>query len=150
MQNNVQYTMYNYVSRCLMNRKQEREQAFILVFEKEFNDDSLNDILSLAEEVRDIEADEYIKTVFFGVFDNLDAIDEIISQYAVGWSIKRITKTALAILRLAIYEMKFYIEIPVSVSINEAVELAKKYATKEDASFINGILSTVAKEITNA
>lgn len=129
-----------------MTRKQAREEAFILIFEKEFNDDALEDILSLAEEVRDINADEYVKNVFFGVFGNLEKIDEVISQNAVGWSINRITKTALAILRLAIYEMEFYDEIPISVSINEAVELAKKYATKEDASFINGILSTVAKQ----
>ncbi len=129
-----------------MTRKQAREEAFILVFEKEFNDDSLQDVLSLAEEIRDIQADEYIKKVFFGVYENIEAIDEIISNNAVGWSIKRITKTALAILRLAIYEIKYYDEIPVSVSINEAVELAKKYATKEDASFINGILSTVCKD----
>ena len=129
-----------------MTRKQAREEAFILVFEKEFNDDSLQDVLSLAEEIRDIQADEYIKKVFFGVYENIEAIDEIISNNAVGWSIKRITKTALAILRLAIYEIKYYDDIPVSVSINEAVELAKKYATKEDASFINGILSTVCKD----
>ncbi|MBR3592033.1 MAG: transcription antitermination factor NusB [Clostridia bacterium] len=129
-----------------MTRKKAREEAFILVFEKEFNDDSLQDVLSLAEEIRDIQADEYIKKVFFGVYENIEAIDEIISNNAVGWSIKRITKTALAILRLAIYEIKYYDEIPVSVSINEAVELAKKYATKEDASFINGILSTVCKD----
>lgn len=129
-----------------MTRKQAREEAFILVFEKGFNDDALEDILSLAEEVRDIKADEYVKTVFFGVYENVNEIDEIISQNAVGWSINRITKTALAILRLAIFEIKYYDEIPVSVSINEAVELAKKYATKEDASFINGILSTVAKD----
>ncbi len=128
-----------------MTRKQAREEAFILIFEKEFNSDSLEDILSLAKEVRDIEPDDYIKNVFFGVFENIETIDEIISKNAVGWSIKRITKTALAILRLAIYEMEYFDEIPVSVSINEAVELAKKYATKEDASFINGILSTVAK-----
>lgn len=132
-----------------MTRKQAREEAFILIFEKEFNDDALVDILSLAEEVRDITADEYIKNVFFGVFDNVGVIDEIISQNAVGWTIKRITKTALAILRLAIYEIKFYEEIPISVSINEAVELAKKYATQEDASFVNGILSTVAKSVEN-
>ena len=138
--------MYIFESWCVMTRKQAREEAFILIFEKEFNDDTLEDILSLAEEVRDLKPDEYIKNVFFGVFENLEKIDEIISQNAVGWSIKRITKTALAILRLAIYEIKFYSEIPISVSINEAVELAKKYATKEDASFINGILSTVAKQ----
>ena len=141
--------MYIFESWCVMTRKQAREEAFILIFEKEFNDDALEDILSLAEEVRDLKVDEYIKNVFFGVFINLEKIDEIISQNAVGWSIKRITKTALAILRLAIYEIKFYSEIPVSVSINEAVELAKKYATKEDASFINGILSTVAKQNEN-
>ncbi len=129
-----------------MTRKQAREEAFILVFEKEFNNDSLEDILSLAEEVRDISTDEYIKKVFFGVFENIESIDETISKNAVGWSIKRITKTALAILRLAIYEINFYDDIPVSVSINEAVELAKKYATKEDASFINGILSTIANK----
>lgn len=141
--------MYIFESWCVMTRKQAREEAFILIFEKEFNDDALEDILSLAGEVRDLKVDEYIKNVFFGVFINLEKIDEIISQNAVGWSIKRITKTALAILRLAIYEIKFYSEIPVSVSINEAVELAKKYATKEDASFINGILSTVAKQNEN-
>ena len=128
-----------------MTRKQAREEAFILIFEKEFNDDALEDILALAEEVREIKADEYVKKVFFGVFENIENIDKTISDNAIGWNIKRITKTALAILRLAIYEIKFYDDIPVSVAINEAVELAKKYATKEDASFINGILSTVSK-----
>ena len=130
---------------CIMTRKQAREEAFILIFEKEFNDDALEDILTLAEEVRDIKADEYVKKVFFGVYENLENIDATISDNAIGWNIKRITKTALAILRLAIYEIKFYDDIPVSVAINEAVELAKKYATKEDASFINGILSTISK-----
>ena len=133
-----------------MTRKQAREEAFILVFEKEFNSDSVSDILEMAVEAREIEPDDYIKEVFFGVFDNLEVIDDTISENAVGWSIKRISKSALAVLRLAIYEIKFVDSIPVSVSINEAVEIAKKYATKEDASFINGILSTVAKQNNNA
>ena len=133
-----------------MTRKQAREEAFILVFEKEFNSDSVSDILEMAVEAREIEPDDYIKDVFFGVFDNLEVIDDTISENAVGWSIKRISKSALAVLRLAIYEIKFVDSIPVSVSINEAVEIAKKYATKEDASFINGILSTVAKQNNNA
>lgn len=130
-----------------MTRKQAREEAFILIFEKQFNNDSLEDILSLAQQVRDITADDYIKKVFCGVFDNIELIDGIISDCAVGWSIKRISKTALAVLRLAIYEIKFFDEIPVSVSINEAVEILKKYATQDDASFANGILSTVAKAV---
>lgn len=128
-----------------MTRKQAREEAFILIFEKEFNDIPVEEILMNAEEVRDIKADEYVKNVFFGVFENLEIIDGIISKYALGWSIARITKTALAILRLAIFEISYRDDIPVSVSINEAVELAKKYATKDDSSFVNGILSSVVK-----
>ena len=132
-----------------MTRKEAREEAFILVFEKEFSCDSLEDILEIDMQVRDIKPNDYVKAVFFGVFENLQNIDNIISQNAVGWSINRISKTSLAILRLAIFEMKFMEDIPVSVSINEAVELAKKYATKEDASFVNGILATVSKSENN-
>lgn len=130
-----------------MKRKQAREEAFILIFEKVFNSDSVEEILELASEVRDLEADDYIKTVFKGVYDNLEVLDETISQNAIGWSIGRISKTALCVLRLSLFEIKFMADIPVSVSINEAVELCKKYATKDDASFVNGILSTVAKAL---
>lgn len=128
-----------------MTRKEAREETFILIFEKQFTEDALEEILSCAEEVRDITPDDYIRDVFFGVYSHLDELDEFISTNAVGWSIKRISKTALAVLRLALYEMRFVESIPVSVSINEAVELCKKYATKEDASFVNGILATAAK-----
>ncbi|MCQ2440614.1 MAG: transcription antitermination factor NusB [Clostridia bacterium] len=132
-----------------MTRKQAREEAFILIFEKQFNKDDLQDILDMAVEVRDIKPDDYIKDVFFGVYGNLETIDGIITDSAIGWNIKRISKTALAVLRLAIYEIKYFEKIPVSVSINEAVEICKKYATKEDSSFVNGILSTVAKQTEN-
>ncbi len=130
-----------------MTRKQAREEAFILIFEKVFNNESVNEILELANEVRDLEPDNYIKTVFGGVYENIETLDDIISQNAIGWSISRISKTALCVLRLALFEIKFMDDIPVSVSINEAVELCKKYATKDDASFVNGILSTVAKSL---
>lgn len=129
-----------------MTRREAREEALILVFEKQFNSDSIEDIIETAKEVRDIEPDEYILEVFKGIYDNLEFIDGVISKYSQGWSINRITKISLAVLRLAIYEMKFVDAIPVSVSINEAVELAKKYSTKEDSAYINGILSSVSKE----
>ncbi len=128
-----------------MTRKQAREEAFILIFEKLFSKSDVEEILELACEVRDLVPDDYIKSVFFGVYSNLEEIDGFISTNAIGWKIERISKTALSVLRLAIFEMRHLDEIPVSVSINEAVELCKKYATKEDASFVNGILSTVAK-----
>ena len=130
-----------------MTRKQAREEAFILVFEKEFNDNSIEDILEAAAEVRDLIPDDYINTVFKGVYEHLEELDSLISESSVGWNIKRISKTALCIMRLAIFEMKYLDDIPVSVSINEAVELCKKYATENDASFVNGILSTVAKAL---
>ena len=130
-----------------MTRKQAREEAFILVFEKEFNDNSVEDILETAAEARDLVPDDYINRVFKGVYDSLGELDSLISESSVGWSIGRISKTALCIMRLAIFEIKYIEEIPVSVSINEAVELCKKYATENDASFVNGILSTVAKSL---
>ncbi len=128
-----------------MTRRQAREEAFILIFEKQFNSLEVSEILEIAQEVRDLKPDDYIKTVFNGVYDNIEAIDSTISDNAIGWKIGRISKVSLCILRLSVYELKFMSEIPNSVSINEAVELAKKYATKEDASFINGILSSVVK-----
>lgn len=130
-----------------MTRKMAREEAFILIFEKAFNDSELDEIMAVACEVRDLEPDEYINKVFYGVFENIDEIDSVISENAVGWKIERISKTALSVLRLAIFEIKYYDDIPESVSVNEAVELCKKYATKEDASFVNGILSTVIKKL---
>ena len=130
-----------------MTRRQAREEAFILIFEKVFNSDSVEEILDLAAEVRELTPDDYIKTVFSGVYDKLDELDEVISANSIGWNIKRISKTALCILRLAIFEIKYMEAIPTAVTINEAVELCKKYATTDDASFVNGILSTVAKNV---
>ena len=130
-----------------MTRRQAREEAFILIFEKAFNDDTVDNILELARDVRDLTPDDYIKTVFSGVYEKISEIDDIISQNSIGWSIKRISKTALCVLRLAIFEIKFMQDIPTAVSINEAVELCKKYATNDDASFVNGILATVSKSL---
>ena len=130
-----------------MNRRQAREEAFILIFEKHFNTLTTDEILEIAAEVRDLEPDDYIKSVFSGVYDNLELLDNTISENSIGWKINRISKTSLCILRLAIFEIKFMDDIPSSVSINEAVELSKKYATTEDASFVNGILSTVVKKL---
>lgn len=129
-----------------MTRKQAREEAFILIFEKQFNLATVDEILECASEARDITPDDYIKTVFSGVYEKLSEIDDEISENSVGWSIKRISKTAIAVLRLALYEIRYIEEIPLSVSINEAVELCKKYSTKEEASFVNGILASVSKK----
>ena len=128
-----------------MTRKEAREQAFVLIFEKQFRDDSPDEILNYAKEIRGFEADEYTELVFRGVNDRCAQLDEIISANLKNWKLERVSKVALAVLRLAVYEMKFIEDVPLSVSINEAVELCKKFAAKDDASFVNGILGSIAK-----
>ncbi len=129
-----------------MTRKMAREEPFILIFEKIFSHQDNDEILELAAEVRGLKPNDYILTVFSGVTEQQERLDAIISENTVGWKIDRISKTALAVLRLAIYEIKFMDDIPVSVSINEAVEICKKYAPETDASFVNGLLSSVVKK----
>lgn len=130
-----------------MNRTEEREQAFLIVFEKIFRDDDIAEIIEYAKEARECDDNEYVNDVAFGVYKNIDAIDKYISDNSKGWSIKRISKVGLAAMRIAVYEILYRDDIPVSVSINEAVELIKKYATVDDSSFANGILGTVARSI---
>lgn len=129
-----------------LSRFKAREQGFILIFEKIFNEDNLDIIIENAEESREVVFDNYAKELAFGVYDNLDTIDESISAHLKkGWSIKRISKPSLAILRLAVYEMKYNKDVPDGVAINEAVELAKKY-TIDECKFVNGVLGAVSRE----
>ena len=129
-----------------MTRKKEREQVFCLIFEKCFRDDSPEEVLELATTIRDFEISDYIVSTFLGVYENVNEIDDIISKNLVNWKISRISKSTLALLRLAIFEMKFNSEIPESVTINEVVDLAKIYSDEKDASYINGVLGTVSKQ----
>lgn len=128
-----------------MTRKEEREQAFCLVFEKSFRDESCDDILELAETIRDFELTDYIVQSFRGVYDNLNDIDSIISKYLTNWKIDRIPKADLALLRLAVYEMKYNGDVPISVTVNEIVELAKSYSGDKDPAYINGVLGGISR-----
>ena len=130
-----------------MNRRKSREIGFIIIFEKLFNDIDLNEIIEMAKLVREVEVSDLSIRLANGVYSNLEKIDDMIEKHIVGWKKERISKVSLCALRLAIYEMLFENDIPNSVSINEAIELTKKYSTKEDASFINGILGSVEKSI---
>lgn len=130
-----------------MTRREEREQAFILLFEKSFNQEiELDELYTFAVENEAITGSEFVKKLLLKTWENVESIDAVIEKYAHGWKISRISKVALAVLRLAICEIKFFDDIPVGVSINEAVELCKKYAAKDDSAFVNGILGSVSKE----
>ena len=131
----------------ILTRREEREQAFILLFEKSFNQEiGLDELYEFAVENEAITGSEFVKNLLFRTWENVEDIDLFIEKYAHGWKISRISKVALAVLRLAICEIKYFDDIPVGVSINEAVELCKKYAAKDDAVFVNGILGSVSKE----
>ena len=120
--------------------------AFVLLFEKSFSDASLEEILENAGEARELARDPFALSLADGALSHLTEIDEAISASSHKWSKERLSRVALAILRLAIYEMLWESEIPVSVSINEAVELAKSYGGDADASFINGVLGGIARQ----
>ena len=128
-----------------MKRSVARESAFLIVFERIFNNADLNEVIEAAQQIRGLEVDDFTVKLVGGVADNLDKIDDLIQQNAKGWDISRLSKVVLVALRVAIYEMIFIESIPIRVSINEAVELTKKYSTKEDSSFANGILREISK-----
>ena len=130
-----------------MTRREAREQAFMLVFEKSFSDAPISDIIEHASEGRDLAVDEFSYSLTCPVVNKADELDAIISENLKNWKIERLSRVVKAILRIAVYEMMYLDDVPVSVSINEAVEIAKKYATQDDASFINGVLGAVADKL---
>ena len=124
-----------------MNRTEQREQAFCLVFQSLFNND---ETLAIYEE-NVAAVGDFARELFEGVSSREQELDDVINKYSKGWKANRLPKVNLAILRLAIYEIKYLEDVPNSVAINEAVELAKKYSGEGDYSFITGILGSVAK-----
>lgn len=128
-----------------MKRNEMREQAFFLTFENLFEvNDNLDELIQLYSENVE-EVCNYAIEVSNGIKDKLEELNEAISTYSKSWKISRLPKVTLAILYVALYEMKYVDSVPENVAINEAVELAKKYASTDDASFINGILGAVSR-----
>ena len=131
-----------------MQRKQARENAFMLIFESVCKkDETAEEIFTKATELRGLEYDNYVTEVFFGAYENADAIDERMEKHLKGWKKERISPVSMAIIRLAVYEMMFDSDIPHRVSINEAVELAKKYDDEKSYSFVNGVLHSVMNSL---
>lgn len=133
-----------------MNRKKERENTFILIFEEIFSEgQDPDEILDIAVNEAEIQVTDYVRNLFLKTITNKDEIDKKISKYCKKWTINRIPKTSLAIIRMAVAEIIFDEDISVKVTINEAVELSKKYSSKDDYKFVNGVLSSVVKEQIN-
>lgn len=132
-----------------MSRRNARKNAFVLLFQMEFNaveeQEQMTDLFFAEQDEVVTEEDKaYTMAAVEGTRANLEAIDAVIDSFAKGWNTQRMNRVDLAILRLAVYELKYSKDAPVGVVINEAVELAKKYSSDEAPAFINGVLGKIA------
>ena len=131
-----------------LNRREAREAVFELLFETEFkSDEAREEIFALSTDNREIEAIPYIKEAYFGVCEHIEELDALINRHANGWKTSRISRVSRSILRLCAYEMLYCKDIPETVSINEAVELCKKFDEEKARPFVNGVLNSVKNEI---
>lgn len=132
-----------------MNISKMREYAFMLIYEleiqKEFSEENI-DLFLENNNIEDKNARKYIRKIVRGIKENEAQIEKIISgKLKPEWTIDRISKINIALLKISIYEM-IYAEVPYKVAINEIIELAKTYGDYNSASFINGVLANVVKE----
>lgn len=134
-----------------LSRRQSREQGFLLAFERNFNHETFDELCENAIESRDFEIDDFALELLKNIEVHEDEINAIIEENSNGWTVKRMSKVALSVMQLAVSELKYSdmsktkAENPVSVVINEAVLIAKKYATSKEASFINGVLGSIVR-----
>ena len=127
-----------------MTRREAREEIVNLLFETEFRaGEDVKEIFATSEENREVAADEYIHRAYFGIMANLEEIDKTIGEHAHGWRTDRLARVSRAVLRLAVYELKYEDDIPSNVTLNEAIELIKKYDDEKARPFVNGVLNSV-------
>lgn len=128
-----------------MTRRELRENVFMMLFRMDFHEEGeLSEQLNLlVEDMENLQPEDldYMKNKCNDIIAKAAEIDAVINESTTGWKTTRMGKVDLSIIRLAVYEIKYEEEIPAKVSINEAVELAKKYGTDNSASFVNGVLA---------
>ena len=133
----------------MLGKRKVRKYAFEVIFGYEFNkEESALSYYNTAYDnfVCEDDEEESVKAVFLGICDNISDIDSVIGSHLNGWKITRLSRTILSLMRVSVYEM-MYAKLPPAISINEAVELAKEYGEDGSASYINGVLNNIAKEL---
>ena len=127
-------------SKLKINRRQSRDAAFCLLFEWSFHGERFEELVENAQYARELEADDFALDLCKQAIESAPELDAIIEQYSESWKVTRLSKVTLAVLRLSFCELTKLEGIPLGATINEAVELCKKYATEDEAAFVNGIL----------
>lgn len=131
-----------------MARSSAREAAMQLIFEHIFGGDGDENTLgAMIEYTPNAKDDAYITRITQGVYENQEDIDSKIGDFLQGWTLERLARVDLSILRLAVYELLYCDDIPGAVTINEAVELARKFSTPEAGGFINGVLGNLNRSL---
>ena len=133
-----------------MTRHEIRETAFILVFERALTGETVSEILEAASETDAIQLNDTAVAVFKGVEENRQQIDQCIEKHLKKWNLDRITRVSLAAMRVAVYEILFDDTLDVDISVSEAVKICEKYTTREDTSFVNGVLGSFVRQLNGA
>ena len=130
------------IGRKEMGRKYARESTMKLLYQMEVNLDFSDEAIGIFFENYTFDSGEklYIENAIETIIENMEDIDNYIAENIEAWEIHRLARVDLSILRIAIYEMLYRKDIPIEVSINEAIEISKKYSTEESSKFINGVL----------
>ena len=131
-------------------RSEARIEAFKLIFQLDVNNEEPDFLFEhmLEENPKSLDNIDYIKSAVLGVLSKKDEIDEDIKNNLIkGWKIERITKVSLAVLRLAIFEIKYIEDVPTNVAINEAIEIEKKFDNPDNSAFVNGVLAGFVKSL---
>ena len=135
-----------------MDRSLAREIAMKMLYAASLGgEESMNEVLEQSEQADTLSDSDktFLENLTFGVRERQEELDGIIAQYAQGWALNRLAKVDLTILRMAVYEIRYMPEIPVGATVNEAVELAKRFGEDKSPGFINGILGSVARARSN-
>lgn len=129
-----------------MTRREVRDCAFKLIFEKLLRDDPIEELYAIADEVDEITVNDQVRELVEGTLDKTEELDRIISEYSSKRELSRIAKINIAVLRIALYEILYDEKTPMNAAINEAVQLSQTYAQQEDVSFVNGVLGAYARD----
>ena len=124
-----------------MTRREVRDCAFKLIFEKLLRDDPIEELYAIADEVDEITVNDQVRELVEGTLDKTEELDRIISEYSSKRGLSRIAKINIAVLRIALYEILYDEKTP----MNAAVQLSQTYAQQEDVSFVNGVLGAYAR-----
>ena len=129
-------------------RRRAREDALSLLYSSDVMERDAADLIDEGLFPEDIELGDYAESLVRGVVEHQEDIDSLLAATSENWSVERMPVVDRALLRLAVYEMAYVDEVPISVAINEAVELAKVYGGEDDSSrFVNGVLGRIARTL---